>query len=192
MGGGENNWEVGEFKNDSRIKEVSDAIILNLKMLYGMFNIPLDALISSNSVRSAESKQMDNKQLFTYINSQREIWSLNEANLFKVMCSIHNRDAEGIKIPKGITLSVNFEEHKVNERTSEDWMVLMNNNVISILDWLSDINPDLNRDELKRLLEKNSEENSSYRQEAEELDLPEDGQADEQEDDDEEEDTNED
>lgn len=150
----ERNWEVGEFNNNGRIKEVIEAIIFNLKMLFTMYNIPLDALISSNSVRSAESKQMDNEELFESINAQRNIWTMHEQDLFRTMCAVWNRDNQ-YQIPKGVEIFVNFEEKTSKEKTNEDWMVEIENNVSSILDWLSELNPDLTRDELKRLWEEN-------------------------------------
>jgi len=156
---GDKNWAVGEFDNSSKIKELIESIIFNMKMVYDIRDINLDSLITTNSVRSAESKEQDNKNLFSWINSQREIWNLNEQNLFKVMCSVHNRDNTN-KIPKGIELQVNFEELDTSTKTNEDWMVEIQNDISTYLDWLSDKNPDLDRDELIRLLEENRGINS--------------------------------
>lgn len=151
---GDKNWDIGEFDNSSKIKELIEAIIFNMKMVYDIFDINLDSLITTNSVRSAESKEQDNKNLFAWVNSQREIWNLNEQNLFKVMCAVHNRD-NNYKIPKGIELQVNFEELDTSIKTNEDWMIEIQNNISTFIDWLSDKNPDLDRDELLKLLEDN-------------------------------------
>lgn len=157
--GDADNIQVGEFENKGRIKEVIEAIIFNLKMLYDNYNLPLDSLISSNSVRSAENKQIDNENLFAYVNSQRDIWYLNEQNLFKVMQSVWNRDSSK-KIPKGVELRVDFEELETQEKTQEEWMVELQNNISSVLDWIGAENPDLNNEELQRLYERNISLNS--------------------------------
>lgn len=148
------NWDIGEFENKGRIDEVIRSIIFNLKMLYSLYDIPLDALISTNSVRSAESKQMDNEELFSVINAQRDVWQLNEQNLFKAMCAIHNRD-NTYKIPKGIEILVDFEEQDTKDKTQEEWLVEIQNNVSTYIDWLSELNPDLDQDELIKLFEEN-------------------------------------
>jgi len=151
---GDKNWAIGEFDNASKIKELIDSIVFNMKMVYDIFDINLDSLITTNSVRSAESKEQDNKNLFAWVNSQREIWNLNEQNLFKVLCSVHNRD-NIYKLPKGVELQVNFEELDTSVKTNEDWLVEIQNDVSTYLDWLSDKNPDLDRDELIKLLADN-------------------------------------
>lgn len=102
---------------------------------------------------------MDNEELFAFINSQRDIWSVNEENLFKVMQAVHNRDNTN-NVPEGVELRVNYEEHKTQEKLAEDWMIEIQNNISSVLDWISAENPDLNRDELQRLLESNVNINS--------------------------------
>lgn len=157
--GDSENITVGEFENRGKIKEVIESIIFSLKMLYDSYNLPFDSLISTNSRESAESKQMDNEELFAFINSQRDIWSVNEENLFKVMQAVHNRDNTN-NVPKGIELRTNYEEHKTQEKLAEDWMIEINNNISSVLDWISAENPDLNRDELQRLFESNVSINS--------------------------------
>lgn len=178
------NWDIGEFENKGRIDEVIRSIIFNLKMLYSLYNIPLDALISTNSVRSAESKEMDNEELYSVINAQRDIWQLNEQNLFKVMCAIHNRDNE-YKIPKGVELLVNFDEKETAAKTQEEWLVEIQNNVRTYIDWLAELNPDLDYDELVRLFEENKSINEGGEDEEDDtMDLA------EQEDEQENEDTN--
>ncbi len=153
------NIQVGEFENKGRIKEVTEAIIFNLKMLYDSHHLPFDSLISSNSVMSAENKQMDNQELFAVVNSQRDFWAVNEENLFKVMQAVHNRDNTE-QVPKGVEIRVNYEEHETQEKTNEDWMIEIQNDISSVLDWISAENPDLNRDELQRLLQTNISVNS--------------------------------
>lgn len=158
------NWEVGEFKNDGKIKEVIDSLIFNLKILFSMYSVPLDSIISSNSVRSAESKQTDNDQLYESINAQREIWQKNEQNLFKVLCSVHNRDND-FQIPKGIEIQINYDEKSSTIKTADDWMVEIQNNISTVLDWIADINPDLDRDEIMQLFSANKEINEKNKEE---------------------------
>ncbi len=158
------NFEIGEFKNAGSIDEVIKSIIFNMKMLFSLYNIPLDSLISSNSVRSAENKQMDNDELFSAINAQRDIWNNNEQVLFKVMQAVHNRDNQTNKIPKGVELSINFEEQNSVDKTADDWLVEIQNNISTALDWLSAINPDLDRDELMELLKSNKEINDKQKE----------------------------
>lgn len=158
------NFEVGEFKNSGSIDEVIKSIIFNMKMLFSLYNIPLDSLISSNSVRSAENKQMDNDELFASINAQRDIWNLNEQSLFKVLQAVHNRDNLN-KIPENVEIIVDYSENKSEEKTAEDWIIEIQNNVSTVLDWLASISPDLNRDELMQLLLSNKEINDSQKKE---------------------------
>lgn len=162
------NFEIGEFDNKGRIDEVIRSIIFNMKMLFTTFNIPLDALISTNSVRSAENKELDNEELFSSINEQRDIWNTNEQNLFKVMQAVHNRDNQ-YKIPRDIELVVNYVENETSEKTSEDWMIEIQNDVSTVLDWMAEIHPDLDRDELMGLLTSNREINAKQKQQS--LDL---------------------
>lgn len=158
------NYEIGEFKNEGRIDDVIKSIIFNLKMLFSLHNIPLDALISTNSVRSAENKQMDNEELFASINAQRDIWNKNEQVNFGVMQAVHNRDND-FKIPKGIEMIVNYSESTTDDKVAEDWMVEIQNNVSTVIDWLADIHPDLDRDELMELLVSNKEINDKQKRE---------------------------
>ncbi len=157
--GDSENITVGEFENRGKIKEVIESIIFSLKMLYDSYNLPFDSLISTNSRASAESKEMDNEELFAFINSQRDIWSVNEENLFKVMQTVHNRDNVD-NVPLGVEMRVNYEEHKTQEKLAEDWMIEIQNNISSVLDWISAENPDLNREELQRLFNNNVTINS--------------------------------
>jgi hypothetical protein len=157
------NFEVGEFKNHGNIDEVIKSIIFNLKMLYSMHHIPLDALISTNSVRSAESKEMDNAELFSMINAQRDIWNNNEQTLFGVLQAVYNRDNQD-KIPKGVKMLVDFEENKAVAKEAEDWIVEVQHNVSTVLDWISSQNPDLDRDEVMSLLKANKAINEKQKE----------------------------
>ena len=156
------NFEIGEFKNSGSIDEVIKSIIFNMKMLFSLYNIPLDALISTNSVRSAENKQMDNDELFASINAQRDIWNKNEQTLFGVMQAVHNRDND-YQIPKGVELLVDYQENTSKEKTVDDWLVEIQNNISTAVDWLSNMNPDLDRDELMELLKSNKEINDKQK-----------------------------
>lgn len=162
------NWDIGEFENKGRIDELIRSIIFNMKMLYSLYDIPLDALVSTNSKASAESKQEDAKKLNSAINAQRDIWQLNEQNLFKVMCAVHNRDND-YKIPKGVELLVDFDEKESVAKTQEEWLIEIQNNVRTYIDWLSELNPDLDRDELMRLFEENKSINSDEKEDSMEL-----------------------
>ena len=153
------NWEVGEFDNNGKIDQVIQSIVFNLKLLYGMFDIPLDSLVTTSSVRSAESKQLDESRLKDAINRQRQIWHTNEQILFKVLQSVYNRDFTP-KLPAGIELVVAFDEQEDIEKTTDDWLALVQSNVVSVLDWISDLNPDLDRDELRALFERNISDNA--------------------------------
>lgn len=164
------NWDIGEFDNKGRIDEVIRAIIFNVKMLFSMYNIPLDALISTNSKSSAESKQEDTKELFAEINSRRDIWNLNEQNLFKVLQAVHNRDNDN-KIPKGVEMIVDFDEKASVEKVAEDWIVEIQNDVSTIFDWISDKNPDLDRDEVMELFKSNKAINDKQKEESIDLNM---------------------
>ena len=163
-------YDIGEFDNKGQIEEVIKSIIFNLKMLFNMYKIPLDALVSTNSVRSADSKKQDSKELFSMINSQREVWNLNEQDLFKVLQSVHNRDNQ-YQIPPGIELMVDYEQQEDVQKTVDDWLVEIDNDVKTVVDWLASENPDLNRDQLMQLLSSNKELNKMYAESVVNLDL---------------------
>ena len=86
-------------------------------------------------------------------------WSSNEKHLFKVIQAVHNRD-NNYKLPKGLEIEINYNENSSKEKTYEDWMIEIENNIKTSLDWLSYHNPDLNQEELKRLLKSNKDVNS--------------------------------
>lgn len=159
--GDDSDYKVGEFENKGRIDEVIRSIIFNLKMLYSIYSIPLDALISTNSVRSAESKQYDSKELFSVINNQRDIWQSNEQDFFEVAKAVHNRDND-YQIPKNIKMLADFNDQNDTDKTVEDWMIEIENNIKTTIDWLADENPDLDRDELFELFRNNVEINNNY------------------------------
>ena len=156
------NFEVGEFANAGSIDEVIKSIIMNLKILFSLYNIPLDSIVSTNSIKSAENKQLDNDALFDSINAQRDIWNKNEQNLFKIMQAVHNRD-NIYKVPKGVSLLIDYSEQKTKEKTVDDWIVEIQQNVSTVVDWLSELNPDLDRDELFDLLKSNKSINDEQK-----------------------------
>ncbi len=163
------NFEIGEFANSGSIKEVIDSIIFNLKMLFSIYDIPLDGLVSTNSVRSAENKQLDKDELFAKINAKRDVWTRNENDLFKVLCSVHNRDNKD-KIPVGVEMLIDYSENKPKEKVAEDWLIEIQNNVATVIDWLSSVNPDLDRDELFDLFNSNKAVNSENENKIDNLD----------------------
>ena len=156
------NFEIGEFKNSGSIEEVIKSIIFNMKMLFQIYHIPLDGLVTTNSVRSAENKELDNDALFAVINAERDIWNKNEQDLFKVMQAVHNRD-NNYQIPRGIEMLVDYSENKSKEKTVDDWLIEIQNDISTALDWLAEINPDLDRDELMRMLQTNKDINDQQK-----------------------------
>ena len=158
------NFEIGEFANKGAIDEVIKSIVFNMKMLFSIHNIPLNSLVSTNSISSADSKEKDNQELFALINSQRDIWNKNEQNMFKVFQAVYNRD-NVYKIPKGVELVVNYSENTTIEKTTDDWLIEIQSNVRTAIDWLSDLHPDLDQDELISLLQSNKDVNDSQKKE---------------------------
>lgn len=156
------NFEIGEFKNSGSIEEVIKSIIFNMKMLFQLYHIPLDGLVTTNSVRSAENKVLDNEALFAAINAQRDIWNKNEQDLFRVMQAVHNRD-NIYQIPRGLEMLVDYSENKSKEKTVDDWLIEIQNDISTALDWLAEINPDLDRDELMLMLQANKEINDQQK-----------------------------
>ena len=83
-----------------------------------MYDLPFDSLLATKNVMSAENKQVENEALFSYINSQMNIWAENEQNLFKAMIAVYNRDYN--ELPKGLSMTVNFEKRDVQKKLAED------------------------------------------------------------------------
>lgn len=140
------------------LKKLDEAIMQDMKTLFKMYDLPFDSLLATKNVMSAENKQVENEALFAYINSQMNIWVENEQNLFKTMIAVYNRDNQ--KLPKGLTLMVNFEKREVQKKLAEDWLVEIQNGVSNICQWIMAENPDLSKDEAQNLYESNLASNN--------------------------------
>ena len=149
-----NQAKLQELKS-ADLKKLDEAIMQDFKTLFKMFDLPFDSLMASKNVMSAENKQVENEALFAYVNSQMDIWTENEQNLFKVMISVYNRENEKSPIPSGLSMMVNFEKREVQKKLSEDWMVEIQNGVSNICQWIMAENPDLSKDEAKKMFDSN-------------------------------------
>lgn len=164
---------VGEFNNEARIKDLSDSIMSMMKFLYTLKNISLDSLIATKSPSSADSKEIDRESLKEIIKARQDIWSMNEENIFNTALCVYNRD-NSKKLPKGLYIKVDFHDaDKTAEMLKvemESWLVKIENDIATKVDWLMSENPDLTEEEAKTLLEKNMamNENSSISIEGEE------------------------
>ena len=137
-----------------------------------MYDLPFDSLLATKNVMSAENKQVENEALFSYINSQMNIWAENEQNLFKAMIAVYNRDYN--ELPKGLSMTVNFEKRDVQKKLAEDWLVEIQNGVANIYQWIMAENPDLSKDEAQKIYESNvaindKEKNNLFEEEEENI-----------------------
>ena len=153
---------AGEFPNKAMITELSSSIFDMLKFLYDLYGINIDRLVTSKQATTAESKQQDRKTLQEYIETQQEIWQVNEENLFKCVQAVYNRD-QNKKLPAGLTIATDFPE--ASESAQEMQMRLevnmtkIQNNIMNMIEWMQEENPDLSDEEAKTALQKNKQVN---------------------------------
>jgi len=155
--------QVGEFSNTARMKELSDSIFDMLKFLYDLYGISIDRLVTSGQATTAESKHVDRQTLQDYIETQQEIWRVNEENLFATLTAVYNRDHESDKLPAGLGIQVDFEDAGTSAQETltliEANMAKVQNNLMSVLDWMREDNPDLSEEEAKTAYLKNKSVN---------------------------------
>lgn len=157
--GQQSSVQVGEFSNTARIKELSDSIFDLLKFLYDLYGISIDRLVTSGQATTAESKHVDRQTLQEYIETQQEIWRVNEENLFATLTAVYNRDHESAKLPAGLEIQVDFEDPQSSAvdmaAKIEANMAKVQNNLMSVIDWIREDNPDLSEEEAKTVYLKN-------------------------------------
>lgn len=153
---------AGEFANTARIQELSSSIFEMMKLLYDLYGINIDRLVASKQATTAESKQQDRKTLQEYIQGQQEIWQVNEENLFTCIQAVYNRDHTE-KLPKNLTMTIDFPEavESAQEMLArlEANMVKIQNNVMNMIQWMQEENPDLSDEEAQTMLQKNKQIN---------------------------------
>lgn len=158
--GQSDNVQAGEFKNEARIRELYESIFGMVKFLYDLYGISVSRLVTTKDAQTAESKQEDNRSIQEFIKYKQDVWSLNEEILFNTMVAVFNRDrTSDRKIPTGITMSVDFGDPSLTAAEAqvniENWLVRIDNDIKTALDWIMDENPDLTEEEAKLLYEKN-------------------------------------
>lgn len=155
---------AGEFANTARMSELSDSIFGMLKFLYDLYGINIDRLVASRQSTTAESKQVDRKILQEYIETQQEIWQVNEENLFQTLTALYNRDHTD-KLPAGLSILVDYPDPQgaANDMLAqlEVNMTKVQNNIMSMVDWMREENPDLSEEEALSTLERNKQINDS-------------------------------
>lgn len=161
--GGQNaQVSAGEFANTARISELSQSIFEMLKFLYDLYGISVDRLVTSKQATTAESKQQDRKTLEDYIETQQQVWQSNEENLFNCLQAVYNRDNTS-KLPSGLTIVLDFPEASESAQEMlarlEANMVKIQNNVMNMVQWMQEENPDLSDEEAQAMLQKNKQIN---------------------------------
>jgi hypothetical protein len=154
--------QIGELENKAKIAELTQSVLDNIRLLFTLKGINSDALTGSKDKATAESKNIDRKDLIKQITKQEEIWKLNEENIFTTAICTYNRDnSKGL--PQGLGLTIDYsdpEEAAADmEKKLNNWLVMIENNFKTPIDWIMDQNPDLNEEEAKMLYNKNAEFN---------------------------------
>lgn len=158
--GNSQSFQVGSIDASGKMQEVTTAIQALFKILYDAFGIPLDSMMFSNQSRSAESKTLDLSMLKDFIEDRKDIFRLNEENIFKCMCAVWNRDMN-YKIPKNISLKIDFYDDQEDDKVKiENWLAYIDANIKSYVDWMREANPDLSESDAMALLSRNKEINS--------------------------------
>lgn len=161
--GGSNQFEVGELQNAGKLQEVKDSILFMMSQLLYDMGLSTQDLVATAQKSTAESKELDREDFRQFLKDQQEIWRMNEQNLFKTMRLVWNRD-NAYKIPYELEMTVDYTD--IDETQIIDdvkrWVVEIENNVSTSIDWIMDKNKDLTRDQAEMILDRNSKINEEY------------------------------
>lgn len=158
--------QAGEFKNEARITELYESIFGMVKFLYDLFGINVSRLVTSKQAQTVESKQEDTRSIQEYIQYKQDIWALNEEVLFNTMVAVYNRDRTADrKIPSGVSMSVDYGDSVLSAQEAqfniENWLVKIDNDIKTTLDWIMEENPDLTQEEAQLIYDNNKAFNSA-------------------------------
>lgn len=150
--------EVGELKNEARIEALTESVFQMLRFLFTLKGINSEGFISSKQKSTAESKEIDREGLKEYISKQQEIWHLNEEYIFYTAIVVYNRDNSN-KIPKGLEIKIDYPDVEASaeemEKKINNWIVMIDNNFKTSIDFIQEDNPDLTKQEATLLFEQN-------------------------------------
>jgi hypothetical protein len=154
--------EIGELENKAKIAELTQSVMDMLRLLFTLKGINSDALTGSKERATAESKKIDRKDLIKQITYQEEIWKLNEENIFMTAICVHNRD-NSKKLPAGLGITIDYADSEETaadmEKKLANFLVMIENDLKTPIDWIMEQNPDLNEEEANLLYERNTEFN---------------------------------
>ena len=161
-GGSQKDWEVGELKNEGRLNEVVESIKFYMTVLFNFYGISMNTLVGSGAVQSAESKAMDRASVARYVRYQKDIWQLNENALLKNIICVWNRDNVD-KLPSNISVNLAFknDDELIDDllKRAELWVLKIQSNVSSAIDWIKSENPNLNDSDAAKVYAKNKSDN---------------------------------
>lgn len=153
---------IGELENKAKIAELTQSVMDNIRLLFTLKGINSDALTGSKEKGTAEAKNIDRKELLNQITTQEEIWKLNEENIFMTLICVYNRD-NSKQLPKGLGLTTDYPDPEETaadmEKKLANWLVMIQNDFKTPIDWMMDQNPDLSAEEAELLYERNAEFN---------------------------------
>lgn len=154
--------EVGELNNRGDLQGVKDSVIFLISQLLYNYGLSSQDLVTSAQKSSAESKELDRADFREFIAEQQLIWRLNEESLFEVMRIVYNSEKSNV-IPSNIEMVVDFPEVDVKDLESEmkRWVVEIENNVSTAIDWIMDNNKDLTRQQAVQIHGENTQINES-------------------------------
>jgi hypothetical protein len=154
--GDSKNFEIGELPNKGDLQGVKETILFLVSQLLYTYSLSSQDLVSSGQKSTAESKEYDVTDFKEYLKEQQLIWKLNEKNLFEVMRLVWNRENE-YKIPYDIVLMVDYPEVEEvdTEQEALKWVVEIENNVKTAIDWIMQENKDLTREQAIDTLKNN-------------------------------------
>lgn len=165
--------QIGELENKAKIAELTQSVMDMIRLLFTLRGINSDALSGTKERTTAEAKYLDRKDLANKITDQQEIWKMNEENIFNTLICVYNRD-NSKKLPTGLEITIDFpdpEEAAADmEKKLNNWLIMIEKNFKTPIDFIMDQNPDLNESEATMLYEKNKAFNEEIgKEETEEL-----------------------
>lgn len=157
-------WEVGELKNEGRLTDVVESLKFMITLLFQFYGININSLVGTGNVQSAESKNIDKESVIRYIRYQKDMWQLNEEILLKNIICVWNRDND-YKIDPKLEVKLCFEEDEEMAddliKRAELWILKIQNNIASALDWIRSENKGISEKEAEAIYKKNQDMNKS-------------------------------
>ncbi len=136
------------------ISETVEAIQALINWAYISHGLPASSMTSEVSEQSGTAKTIDNFELDEARRDDQELFRIYEQQLFSLIKIVHNHHAKK-KLSDNATMTVDFYDPKppVSEKEQlENWQILMEMGLMSIVDVAMRRNPDLTKEDAEAMI----------------------------------------